>query len=186
MSEIEQWIVAHPWDSLTRAASIVSFIVSIWAARRAHNAHVDSVRPVLVFTYGSDSAPELWALGRGWQVRNVGRGPALDVEIAYEAFGKWVRRVRFNPIAPGAAVPLGWAAGGGYAWKANYADASGRPYSTSHRDWHTEFAARHDPAIQSATLLVSTQSELEGRTAASVLQEDAPTVLQSVLTNRHA
>src|SRR5215469_9212280 len=59
--------------------------------------------PVLVFVYSP----------QGWVLRNVGNGPALNVEVAQqiksgEEAGRWIRPVRVRKIGKGNDVLLRW------------------------------------------------------------------------------
>ena len=77
--------------------AIVVAIASFWHSRRAA---IASIRPILVFLYDNQ---------RGWHVRNVGDGPALNVNIAKrQPGGSWSQPVRVPPIDSGDFFPLFW------------------------------------------------------------------------------
>lgn len=65
-----------------------------------------------------------------WQLVNVGQGPALSIVVGDKAQdGKWANRVRYFPIAAGAAVELDSLQSGDQL-VAVYSDIRGHSYSS--------------------------------------------------------
>ncbi len=78
--------------------AIAVAIASFWHSWRST---IASIRPILVFLYDNE---------RGWYVRNVGNGPALNVIIAKRRpGGAWSQPVRVPPIDSGDFFSLFWA-----------------------------------------------------------------------------
>lgn len=76
-------------------ASIVTFSFSYNLSKQTA---ITSVRPVLVFEFSGD---------RGWSLRNVGNGPALNVVVAIkEVDSDWKKPVRIPPISKNGAFKL--------------------------------------------------------------------------------
>ena len=93
---------------LATAVSIVAILLSgvtFGLSYRASKAAERRARiPVLVFVYDST---------RGWLLRNVGNGPALNIEVAQkvvrgEQAGHWVNPVRVPPVGRDKEIPLSW------------------------------------------------------------------------------
>lgn len=93
---------------LTTAISIAALLLSAITFGLAHRASKAAERrsriPVLVFVYDPLS---------GWQLHNVGNGPALNVEVAQkvvggERAGAWINPVRVPPLGRDKAVVLEW------------------------------------------------------------------------------
>ena len=84
---------------------------------------IASVRPVLVFEYSRES---------GWVLRNVGRGPALNVVIHHRPKGgEWFKPVRVPPIGAQESFVGSWLGHvNTLALGASYADVDGRMYSS--------------------------------------------------------
>ena len=112
--------------------SLVSLLFSVVAFARTQRA---SVRPVLVFTLGSD---------RVWMMKNIGRGPAMDVLVGEQTEdGIWTQVIRCNPIAAGEATSLPWLE---YAWElaATYRDVDNRDYTSRCRDHLNKTVTRNE------------------------------------------
>jgi hypothetical protein len=93
---------------LATAVSIVAILLSavtFGLSYRASRAGERRARiPVLVFVY--DGA-------QGWLLRNVGNGPALNIEVAQkvvrgERAGTWINPVRVPPVGRDKEVLLSW------------------------------------------------------------------------------
>lgn len=77
--------------------SIISFLITIWTW---HRSRVISLRPILVFEYDGT---------KGWIIRNLGNGPALDITVAMKPQnGKWVSPVRIPPLSRGGQFLMEW------------------------------------------------------------------------------
>lgn len=92
----------EPKGIMTTALSATALIVSVltFALNYRHNrrAVVLSRKPVLVFAYDGR---------RGWVLKNVGSGPALNVIVAQRRNNQWFNPVRIPPLAKDAEfVPL--------------------------------------------------------------------------------
>lgn len=81
---------------LALAVSLMSFALNLWVG---HRAAVRSRKPVLVFVDEPD---------RGWTLRNIGNGPALNVIVAQRKDGQWFNPVRVRPMAKEQAETLEW------------------------------------------------------------------------------
>jgi hypothetical protein len=98
----------HAGGMLATVVSIVAILLSgvtFGLSYRASKAAERRARiPVLVFVY--DSA-------QGWLLRNVGNGPALNIEVAQkvvrgEEAGCWVKPVRVPPVGRDKEILLSW------------------------------------------------------------------------------
>jgi hypothetical protein len=76
-------------ELLISILAIVVAIASFWHSRLAT---IASIRPVLVFLYDKK---------KGWHVRNVGGGPALNVTIAIKPPKSWSKPFKIPPIDSG-------------------------------------------------------------------------------------
>ena len=105
---------------------------ALWlGTREARTAERRGRMPILVFQY--DGA-------RGWLLRNVGNGPALNVVVASkhvegEHRGKWVDAVRVPPLSRDGELLLDWLGHyGGHGLGATYDDflgSEGASYTTT-------------------------------------------------------
>ncbi|HZC99842.1 MAG TPA: hypothetical protein VFA46_06520 [Actinomycetes bacterium] len=89
---------------LAVAALVISLITFVLSYRATTAAERRSRLPVLVFVYDGN---------RGWLLRNVGNGPALNIIVAQKhtrgsQAGDWYNPVRVPPIAREAEFPLSW------------------------------------------------------------------------------
>lgn len=94
----------EPKDIISAALSVTALIVSVLAFalnyRHARRASVLARKPVLVFEYDGD---------RGWALKNVGSGPALNVVVAQKRVnGDWFNPVRIPPLAKDGEFVLAW------------------------------------------------------------------------------
>jgi hypothetical protein len=94
-------------DMLATAVSITAIIISAVTFGLSYRASQTAERrtriPVLVFMY----TPQ------GWLLRNVGNGPALNIEVAQkivqgEQAGHWIYPVRVPPIGKDNEILLKW------------------------------------------------------------------------------
>jgi hypothetical protein len=77
--------------------SVASFVISFLAARATERR---ARMPVLVFVYTFE---------KGWKIRNVGNGPALDVVVAQkEVGGDWFEPRRVPPMGRDHELVLEW------------------------------------------------------------------------------
>jgi hypothetical protein len=76
--------------------SVMALVISMIATGRTA---VAGRRPVLIFDYDSE---------RGWRIRNVGNGPALNVIVAQKKDGEWFDPTRIPPLAKDAEYVLRW------------------------------------------------------------------------------
>jgi hypothetical protein len=95
-------------DMLATAASIAAILLSVVTFGLSYRASRAAERrariPVLVFVY--DGA-------QGWLLRNVGNGPALNIEVAQKVVrgkqaGSWIKPVRVPPIGRDKEILLSW------------------------------------------------------------------------------
>lgn len=83
--------------SVAVAVSVSSLIFSIWTWNRSR---VTSLRPLLIFEYDGT---------KGWLLRNLGNGPALDVIVAMRPIkGEWIKPVRVPPLSRDGLFLLEW------------------------------------------------------------------------------
>lgn len=114
--------------------SLTSFVVNFSHTRRRD---VVSRMPVLIFEYTED---------RGWVLRNVGLGPAMNILVAQAPGGRqrtcveetgsgWVRPVRVPPLPQDGICGLHWVAHISKAsLGATYTDFEGRSYTVTCRN----------------------------------------------------
>ena len=80
----------------TKYVSAIALVVSVGSFglsyNLSHESAITSVRPVLVYQFDER---------KGWSVRNVGNGPALDVIVAMKKDDKadWTQPMRIPPLA---------------------------------------------------------------------------------------
>src|SRR3954466_14728667 len=100
------------------SVAVVSLILNYLLFRKTQRA---STMPVLVFARVS---------AKRWQLVNVGQGPALSIVVGDKVKnGNWANRVRYFPIAAGAAVELD-SLQDGDQFVAVYTDIRGNAYSS--------------------------------------------------------
>jgi hypothetical protein len=115
-------------DTITIALAFIALVVSIMTFalnyRHTRRSAVLSRKPVLVFEYDGE---------RGWLLRNVGSGPALNVVVAQKRVGgEWFNPVRIPPLAKDGEFLLAWlghvnTTGLG----ATYSDTENAPYTST-------------------------------------------------------
>jgi hypothetical protein len=116
-------------DPISLIALVVSFATLGYTVYKGRIDQRVSVKPALVFVYDQAS---------GWQVQNIGAGPALNVIVAlrehYEdgRASKWITPVRVPPLRKDGAFPIHWASHDNtHGFGATYDDIWDRPYSTT-------------------------------------------------------
>lgn len=87
------------------------------------------IKPALVFVY---------APGDGWQVQNIGAGPALNIVIGKKegginsSNGRWIEPVRIPPLKKDGSFSLHWdPENNTHGLGATYEDMWGRRYTTT-------------------------------------------------------
>jgi len=115
--------------------SVVATVTSIYFARI--NTQTE-VLPTLVFVYDVQS---------GWSVKNVGRGPALDPEVAYREHGsdRWVKPTRLYPLGSGDRAPLSWVGANPDTIVIYYRDVHGSIYRSLVDDDRTTISESPQP-----------------------------------------
>jgi hypothetical protein len=111
---------------LSSAALIVSITTFALNYRHTRRSAVLGRKPVLVFEYDGE---------RGWFLRNVGSGPALNIVVAQKHAGEWFNPVRISPLARDGEFLLIWlghvnTTGLG----ATYSDTENAPYTSTCRN----------------------------------------------------
>lgn len=82
-----------------------------------------SIRPVLVFEYEPN---------KGWHLKNIGQGPALNVLVAQHKSAEWFHPVRVPPIAKDRAIELTWCLHDNeHGLGTLYEDANGERYTST-------------------------------------------------------
>ena len=110
--------------SLSTTALVVSLTAFALNYRHARRAAVLGRKPVLVFLY--DGA-------RGWVLKNVGNGPALNIVVAQKRVGgDWFNPVRIPPLSRDAEyVPLWLGHVNTTGLGAIYTDSEGKSYTST-------------------------------------------------------
>jgi hypothetical protein len=100
--------------------AVVSFALPFWHTWRSHKAEI---RPILIFLYDTE---------KGWYIRNVGDGPALNVLVARrQSPEEWRSPVRVPPVSNSDSLQLKWMKHTNIdQLGASYEDFEGRPYSS--------------------------------------------------------
>jgi hypothetical protein len=113
--------------TLSSAALGVSIFTFALQYRHARRAAVVARKPVLIFVYDGK---------RGWVLRNVGSGPALNVIVAQKPVdASWFDPVRTPPLAKEAEYVPPWIGHTNInGLGATYADTEGRAYSSECRN----------------------------------------------------
>ncbi len=126
--------------------SVVSFVISY---RLSVVSERSGLRPVVVFVYKE---------GAGWFLRNIGKGPALNILIAKRSeTGEWYAPVRVPPLPEEESFDLAWwGPADALEAGATYQDFRGHTYSSTCRhdlskvyeerllpDWSEEQIQRH-------------------------------------------
>lgn len=107
--------------------SIVAFAISLIAVVLAYRAQSCSnrLRPVLVFSRGSDTL---------WQIQNVGEGPSLQVIIAdSDRHETWTCVANCSPVGAKCTLNLPWIKNG-YGLVAIYSDIDGNQFTSLYKD----------------------------------------------------
>jgi len=112
------------WSAIPILLSMAALIISFRSYRVTA---IRNVKPVLVIAYANES---------GWQLRNVGNGPALNVLVAQRhETGDWFEPVRVPPLASGDELHLTWLQHTNIRWiGVTYNDVDGRVYSSECSD----------------------------------------------------
>ncbi|TLP52405.1 hypothetical protein [Microbispora triticiradicis] len=92
--------------ALSIAALILSAVTFMLGYRASRATERRSRMPVLVFVYDNED---------GWTLRNVGNGPALNIEVAQKVVtgerpGYWAHPVRIPPLGRDGKIALSWLA----------------------------------------------------------------------------
>lgn len=105
--------------------STVSFIISYWHSRATF---IAEIRPIVVIVYEM-----------GWIVRNIGRGPAMNIVVATKDLnGKWADPRRLPPLASEAGLRLP-SLGHTFPFSGvgvSYTDFKNRPYTSLYEKDH--------------------------------------------------
>lgn len=103
------------------ALTLINFVVTLVLTLRRD---VGAIRPVLVFTYKDE----------GWNIENLGNGPALDLIFHRQSGQAVTQSVRLPALAKGTSFCLHFARHDSkQTFIATYCDADGRPYSSQSR-----------------------------------------------------
>lgn len=100
----------------------VSVVVSFYFSRLTSKT---SVFPVLVFVYDKE---------HGWEIRNVGKGPALNVIVAQSNGENWDMPTSCYPIDAGDNLKIPWVGHDPYQLGVSYCDAHNRCYTSICKD----------------------------------------------------
>jgi hypothetical protein len=141
-----QWRTSMPIFEGKDLISVIALIVSVgslaFTVFKGRYDQLTSVKPALVFVYDGST---------GWQVQNIGAGPALNVVIARKqgglksATGRWVEPVRVPPLRKDGAFPIHWdpqnnsdGLGATYddVWDRSYTTTCGEDLNTIRRGLH--------------------------------------------------
>jgi hypothetical protein len=107
-------------SAIAVAVALTTFVLNYRIARRAV---VLARKPVLVFVYDAT---------RGWVLRNVGGGPALNILVAQrKVSADWFGPVRIPPLSRDAEFVPDWLGHtNSVGLGASYTDSEGRPYTS--------------------------------------------------------
>ena len=93
-------------DALPILAFLVSVLALAYSIYNGYYQQIVGVKPAIVFVYDGNS---------GWQIQNIGAGPALNIIIAKKdgggpnsSAGDWINPVRIPPLKKDGAFPLHW------------------------------------------------------------------------------
>ena len=127
------------YDATSIAALIVSLGSLTFTVLKGRYDQIVGVKPALVFVY----APE-----HGWQIQNIGAGPALNIVIASlnpaEKIEKWKHPVRIPPLKKDGTFGIHWNPHAGSIrfgamyedmWKRKYTTICQRDLNTIRRGW---------------------------------------------------
>jgi hypothetical protein len=111
-------------DALSAIALVVSLVTFGLNYLHSRRSLVLTRRPVMIFEYDGN---------RGWLLRNVGSGPALNAVVAQKKVeGTWFNPVRIPPLAAGGEfLPLWLAHVNKTGLGVLYDDTEGRKYSAT-------------------------------------------------------
>lgn len=114
-------------DVLSPGIAAFAFLISVLAFRLNKQVAALSRKPVLVFIYDNT---------RGWILKNVGSGPALNVIVAKRR-DEWFCPVRVPPMGKDAEfIPLWLDHVNDVGLGATYTDSENKPYtSITANDW---------------------------------------------------
>jgi len=114
---------------MSMGALVISLCSLVYTVMNNSRDQIASVRPAIVFVYSGDS---------GWQIQNIGSGPALNVIISQNEgsseanTGNWVKPVRIPPLKKDGFFSLHWMPFSNVRrLGATYDDMWGRPYTTT-------------------------------------------------------
>jgi hypothetical protein len=110
--------------SLSATALVVALTTFALNYRHARRATVLGRKPVLVFLYDND---------RGWILRNIGSGPALNIVVAQKRVGgEWFNPVRVPPLPKdGEFIPVWLHHVNTTGLGATYTDFENTPYTST-------------------------------------------------------
>lgn len=80
-----------------------------------------SVRPILVFLYSPD---------RGWNLSNIGNGPALNLLLTKAPYKRWEMPTRCYPLAAKDSINIWWMGHNMKKLGVSYDDVHGRTYTS--------------------------------------------------------
>jgi hypothetical protein len=116
-------------DAMALLALVVSAASFAFTLFKGRYDQITGVKPALVFVYDHSS---------GWQVQNIGAGPALNIIIAKKESGinaptgRWVEPVRIPPLKKDGIFLLHWGPHNNtHGLGATYEDMWARPYTTT-------------------------------------------------------
>jgi len=115
---------------------VIAFLGAAYAMFKGRYDQITGVKPALVFVYDRKS---------GWQLQNIGSGPALSIVVAKKEgglrskSGQWIQPVRVPPLKKDGSFSLHWMShDNDHGFGATYEDMWGRRYtSTCGRDLNT-------------------------------------------------
>ena|SRR5262245_38988716 len=101
--------------------SVMSLAISFWNTRKSA---ITGIKPILIFVYDGE---------KGWQIQNIGNGPALNIIVAQKRVGaEWFNPVRIPPISKGSEFHLNWLGHvNDTGLGATYTDFQDRSYSST-------------------------------------------------------
>ena len=114
---------SKPQLVISLVALTLSIIATISSIYFSNIGMKTNVLPTLVFVYDSD---------KGWSVKNMGNGPALNVIVTHQDHGekKWKEPTRLYPISENDVVNIAWVGQNPDKLMATYTDVHNRLYSS--------------------------------------------------------
>jgi hypothetical protein len=121
--------LGHQKDEVAALALVVSVGSFVFTVFKGRYDQITGVKPALVFVFDHKS---------GWDLQNIGAGPALNIIVAKKeggiasSTGNWIQPVRVPPLKKDGAFPIHWdPQNNTHGLGATYEDMWARAYTTT-------------------------------------------------------